>query len=90
MHWFRKAAEQEHLWAQHNLGVLYEKGKGVKPDLAEAYKWYNLAAVHGLTYAEEARAALLTRISPEDLAEGQRRSTAFFRRPPPKPVAPVE
>jgi TPR repeat protein len=30
--------------AQYNLGVLYDKGRGVSQDYAEAARWYRLAA----------------------------------------------
>ena len=40
----RKAAEQGHAGAQMNLGVLYERGKGVRQDFAEAMHWYRKAA----------------------------------------------
>jgi hypothetical protein len=40
-------AEQGNAQAQHNLGVLYDKGEGVTQDYAEAMKWYHLAAEQG-------------------------------------------
>ena len=43
----RRAAEQGNAIAQHNLGVMYDKGKGVAEDAAEAAKWYLLAAEQG-------------------------------------------
>ena len=33
--------------AQHNLGVMYELGRGVPQDYKEAVKWYRLAAEQG-------------------------------------------
>ena len=38
--------------AQFNLGVMYEKGRGVPQDDAEAVKWYRLAAEQGNAYAQ--------------------------------------
>jgi hypothetical protein len=45
--WYRKAAEQGYLLAQSNLGVMYEKGRGVNKDNAEAVKWFQKAAKQG-------------------------------------------
>ena len=33
--------------AQHNLGVMYDKGEGVPEDYVKAYAWFNLAAAQG-------------------------------------------
>ena len=44
---FRKAAEQGHVSAQFNLGVMYETGEGVPEDKAEATKWIRKAAEQG-------------------------------------------
>ena len=38
--WYRKAAEQEYVIAQHNLGTMYEHGWGIEQSYAEAVKWY--------------------------------------------------
>ncbi|CAN1510308.1 Sel1-like repeat [Paracoccaceae bacterium] len=40
-------AEQGDMWAQKNLGIMYEYGQGVPQDYAEAVKWYRLAADQG-------------------------------------------
>ena len=45
--WYRKAATQGDAKSQFALGLIYEKGKGVKKDLAEAAKWYGEAAKQG-------------------------------------------
>ena len=44
---FRKSAEQGHVSAQFNLGVMYETGQGVPEDKAEATKWIRKAAEQG-------------------------------------------
>ena len=43
----RPLAEGGNSDAQHNLGVMYEKGRGVPQDYAEAVKWYRKAAKRG-------------------------------------------
>lgn len=46
--WTRRAAEGGYLQAQRDLGGLYlSGGKGVKPDAAEAYRWFSAAAQQG-------------------------------------------
>jgi S1-C subfamily serine protease len=49
---YRKAAEQNHAKAQHNLGNCYANGRGVAKDDAEAVKWYRNAAVQNLASAQ--------------------------------------
>jgi len=41
------ALNDGHSSAQHNLGVMYDKGRGVPIDYTEAAKWYRKAAEHG-------------------------------------------
>jgi uncharacterized protein len=52
--WFRKAAEQGHLFAQSQLASMYKLGHGVLKDLVQAYFWYSLVAAT-LTEAEKRR-----------------------------------
>ena len=47
MRWYRLAANHGHASAQHALGFMYAKGKGVPQDAAEAVRWYRLAADQG-------------------------------------------
>lgn len=49
---WRPLAEQGVARAQNNLGVMYENGKGVPPDINEALKWYRLAAEQGYAGAQ--------------------------------------
>ena len=44
---FRPLAEQGHVVAQFNLGVMYEFGEGVPKNNAEAIKWFRKAAEQG-------------------------------------------
>ena len=45
-------AEQGLAQAQHNLGVMYEKGQGVGQDYIEAHKWFKLSAEQGYAQAQ--------------------------------------
>ena len=66
--WLRKAAEQGHPGAQNRLGVMYERGEGVRIDLVEAYKWYTLAGTTGNTFGVANRISLERRLSEHSLA----------------------
>ncbi len=48
----KKAAEQGHVDAQYNLGIMYANGEGVPQDYAEAARWYRQAAEQGHASAQ--------------------------------------
>ena len=45
--WYEQAAEQGHVNAQFNAGVMYEKGRGVEIDLKKAFELYKFAVKKG-------------------------------------------
>ncbi len=47
MHWYRRAAEQDHPGAQNNLRRLFQFGFGIDLDYTQAESWYRLAAEQG-------------------------------------------
>ncbi|OGW49002.1 MAG: hypothetical protein A2V62_05915 [Nitrospirae bacterium RBG_19FT_COMBO_58_9] len=49
-----KQAEKGDAEAQFNLGLLYDRGQGVRKDKSEALRWYRLAATQGDTFAQNA------------------------------------
>src|SRR4051812_39033386 len=49
---FRPMAENGDAVAQYYLGDLYDKGRGVPQDYAEATKWYRRSAEQGLPLAQ--------------------------------------
>ena len=51
--WTQRAAEQGHVGAQYNIGVLYFLGDGVSKDVREALKWFRKAAEQGLAEAQD-------------------------------------
>jgi TPR repeat protein len=75
--WFRKAAEQNFAAAQYNLRVCYYKGEGVAKDQVEAYKWLLLAARQGDEDAKYDTTILESKLTPEQIAEGQKRAREF-------------
>lgn len=54
---YRNAAEENNAVAQFNLGLSYDKGRGVAQDVAEAVKWYRKAAEQNLALAQFALGA---------------------------------
>lgn len=44
---FGSLAEQDNARAQHNIGLMYDLGHGVKQDYGEALKWYHRAVEEG-------------------------------------------
>ena len=55
---FKALAEQNHVDAQNNLGVMYNTGRGVAQDNAAAARWYRRAAERGHLDAQNNLAAL--------------------------------
>jgi len=79
--WWRRAAEQGYAGAQFSLGTMYEKGNGVARDFVEAHMWYLVAASRFPTadpvnsaIASEFGKSLAARMTPEPIAEAQRRA----------------
>ncbi|MDR1311737.1 MAG: sel1 repeat family protein, partial [Burkholderiaceae bacterium] len=52
--WLKMASEHGQARAQYMLGVMYEKGIGMRADPVEAYRWYSLSAGQGIAMAVEA------------------------------------
>ncbi|NQZ08429.1 MAG: sel1 repeat family protein [Algicola sp.] len=49
---YTKAAEQGQSWAQYNLGVMHEQGKGVVQDYKKAVHWFTQSAEQGYLLAQ--------------------------------------
>ena len=47
MFWYRKAADQGHVWSQSALADMYRDGRGVEQDKKQAINWYRKAAIQG-------------------------------------------
>ena len=78
--WYRKAAEQGNATAQYNLGVMYDLGEGVPKDCVKAYAWLNLSAANGKENAARGKDWLRSRMTAEQVAEGQVLSAELFDR----------
>src|SRR6266699_3807275 len=77
--WYLRAAKQGNAAAQALLAGQYFNGQGVPQDYVEAYKWANLAAVNGDSdNAAHLRVIFVEHMTPDQIAEAQRRSSAFI------------
>ena len=63
--------------AQNNLGLCYAGGQGVTKDEVEGYKWFLLAAGQGFDPAKKAMAVSESRLTREQIAEGQKLARNF-------------
>ena len=72
--WYRAAAEQGNAGAQFNLGLMYLQGRGVAQDFVTAHMWLNIAASSGHANAREARDVVHGQMTPEAIAQAQRRA----------------
>ncbi len=79
--WYEKAAAQEHTPAQISLGVMYYNGEGVAQDHVEACKWLILAGTNGNEVAAKKREIVERKMTPEQIAEAQRRASAWMKTP---------
>jgi TPR repeat protein len=69
--WMRRAAEHGHAHAQLALGMMYRLGNGVPANNVEAYTWLNIAAARGVPEAVVVRDSVLSRLSPQEVADAQ-------------------
>lgn len=81
--WIRRAADQGDAEGQRILGHVFEEGRLARADSVEAYKWFVLASAQGDDEAQEARDLIATSLTDKQIAEGQRRASAFVPRPEP-------
>jgi TPR repeat protein len=74
---YEKAAEQGITRVRTNLGILHAEGQGTAQDYAEAYKWWALDKENGDADAKSNLEKLEPKMTPEQIAEGQRRVEAW-------------
>ena len=61
------------------LGIMYDNGEGVIEDDVEAYAWFNVAAAKGQKMVAEKRDNIKKSMTPEQIAEGQKRSREIMK-----------
>ena len=67
-------ARQSEAWAQHELGYMYDYGKGVPEDKVLAYMWYNLSAANGQEKASKNKGIIAKHMTSSQIAEAQKLS----------------
>jgi len=85
--WYRLAAEQGNWIGQAGLAGMFAEGHGMPKNLIEAYAWYSAAdANKGEAESSEAkhRDLLAQKLSPAQLAEGQKLAVEYFEKYQPK------
>jgi VWFA-related protein len=84
----RKAAELGDVEAQYNLAVMYDTGRGVPQDYAQAVVWYRKAAENGLVRAQYNLALMYSggQGVPQDFAQ----ASAWYRKAADLGDAPAE
>ena len=91
----RALAEQGDAVAQLVLGVMYGNGEGTPQDFVEAHMWANLAASQlsgeDRDLAVRHRDGLAAQMTPDQIAEAQRRAREWFAAHPrePEPLSPL-
>ena len=83
--YYSGAAERGDPAGQYLLGLMYDKGLGVDRDDVLAYKWLDLAAAAAPVREREdylrIRDAVASKMSPDQIAEGQRLAIGWRRQP---------
>jgi uncharacterized protein len=77
--WYRKAANQGSARAQIDLGYMYDHGQGVPQDYVAAHMWFSLAAAGGLKQALTSRDEVAAKMTPEQIAEAEKRFAKWQR-----------
>lgn len=52
VYWYKKAAEQGHVYAQYDLAVMYHDGEGVNWNYCEAFRLFRESAAQGYSRAQ--------------------------------------
>lgn len=89
--WYRKAADAGDVGAQLFVADAYAYGHGVKIDYVEAYKWYDIALEYWGSLAVRARDVIAEKLTPEQVAEAERRADKWRKaHPKAKTADPLE
>ena len=79
--WFERAGQFGHANALYNLGIMTERGLGLKADEKAAYRWYSLAAKLGDKGAAAKKTDLAARLPTPDTAQIDREVAVWSPRP---------
>lgn len=77
--WILQAAEKDHVEAQYEAGWLLAKPQDdVRQDLAQAYRWFYIAASAGYPAAAHGRDEVAKSLSPDQLADAREIAQAWI------------
>lgn len=83
-----RAGALGHLPSQRLMGLLYQDGTGVKKDVILSLIWFNVAVAAGDVRSKELREKTLSQATPRQVAEAERRASAWLKRPPMERTTP--
>ncbi|MFQ5563391.1 MAG: tetratricopeptide repeat protein [Parvularculaceae bacterium] len=78
VHWYERAAEEGDVGAQLFVADAYAYGQGVEIDLVAAYMWYDIALEYWGPLAVRARDLVAEQMTPEQIAEAERRANRWL------------
>jgi TPR repeat protein len=76
---FETEARSGRVDALYNLGLAYSTGQAVDVDFVAAHKWFNLAALKGVTEAKGWREQISAEMSSDQIAEALRLAREWLR-----------
>ena len=82
-----KAADAGDNVAQRELGQMFALGLGVAASKPDAYAWYENAALGGDGLAKRMRDEMLTRMTPDEIAQGEQTAKTIAAEIKPAPAA---
>ena len=69
---YKLAAEQEHIGAQGNIGLMYHDGNGVMQDNIKSHMWWNIASSLGDETTKSLRDSLEKDMNSAQIAKAQK------------------
>lgn len=64
--------------ALYELGLMYSTGRDVEPDMVEAHKWFNLAALRGNDDAKRLRQDIARLMTRAEVTAAQKRAREWL------------
>ena len=74
---YKSLAEQGHVTAQYNLGLIYGKGRGVPENNVKAYAWWSIAATKGNEDVKSNKCIIMKEMTPTQVVEVQKFAGEF-------------
>ena len=78
--WYRRAAEQGDVFAQNNLGFMYEYGEGVIQNYVIAHMWFNISSLKGHKKSKQNYEIIEQKMSASQIEKAQRLATECMKK----------